>query len=219
MSWQASAWAANVPHGLVGYVAFRTLSLMANDAKEDGRATWLAASTIAARLGVSERTVERGLKELRDAGMIRYGDQAHVAHLPKNRRPPVYDLTMLGRDDLLAIADGSVTVELELPESGPSKLSAQNGAESGPSKLSAPTAVVAVSMEEPSVKTLTTQRNQQTARARGVERAECAKGHPVIAGTRSCSFGHYGVGLTSPDDERLPASEAVALAAARGGAA
>lgn len=49
--------------------------------------------------------------------------------------------------------------------------------------------------------------------------AECAHGHPVIAGTRSCGLGHYGVGLADPEDERLPRREADALAAARGGAA
>ena len=94
MSWQASAWAANIPHNVVGYVAFRTLMLLANNANEDGTAVWLEASTVATRLGVAQRTVERGLKELRDQNLIKLGDQRHVEHIRADRRPKVWDLTM-----------------------------------------------------------------------------------------------------------------------------
>jgi len=228
MSWQASAWAANVPHGLVGYVAFRALTLLANDAKEDGTATWLEASTVAARLGVSKRTAERGYEELRNAGLIRYGDQAHVAHLPADKRPPVYDLTMAPAE-LLGL---QVTPERRGgPRAiGPSKMTARAARQTGPSNLTGPTAVVAVNKEEPSVKTLTTQRNQQTAHARGGRTrsgsqlsavgAVCERGHLLLEGARSCEFGHYMPGVTlHGTDEGSPAAEAVDHAAGRGGAA
>ena len=231
MSWQASQWAANIPHGLVGYVAFRALSLLANDAKEDGSATWLEASTVAARLDVSLRTVERAYKELRDAGMIRYGEQRHVAHLPVNRRPPVYDLTMLTKADLLAHADGSVAVELdvdhvdEAPEPAPSNLSAQPQPvdNSAPSNLSAPTTGVAVNKEEPPLRTIKTYRGNQQTRARGAHLsavgAVCDRGHLLLEGARSCELGHYMPGVTLHSDGGSPTPEAVALAAAAGGVA
>lgn len=169
MSWQASQWAANVPHGLVGYVAFRALTMLANDAKEDGRATWLETSTVAARLGVSHRTAERAYEELRNARLIKYGDQRHVAHLPQNRRPKVYDLTMLSHADLL---NGGAPAELEGVEPGPTDLSAHPaGAQNpGPTDLSAPTTVVAVNKEEPPLTTTKTYPGQpQRAAARPVD--------------------------------------------------
>ena len=159
MSYQASQWAANIPHGLVGYVAFRALTMLANDAKEDGRATWLETSTVAARLGMSHRTAERAYEELRNARLIRYGDQRHVAHLPQNRRPKVYDLTMASHAELL---DGTTTPELGGLESGPTNLSAHPEPvdNSGPTNLSGPTAGVAVNMEEPPLTTIKTYPDQ-----------------------------------------------------------
>lgn len=178
MSWQASAWAANIPHGIVGYVAFRTLALLANDAKEDGTVTWLEAPVVAHRLDVSERTAERAYKELREARVIRYGDQRYVAHLPAGKRPPVYDLTMLSRDDLIAWHEHREAAKragrpdpAKDPNAGPTSLSARP-VEVGPTDLSAPTTGVAVNKEALPVKNINTQRNQQTAGARDGELVE-----------------------------------------------
>jgi hypothetical protein len=148
MSFQASEWAANVPHGLVGYVAFRALALLANDAKEDGRATWLEASTIASRLEVSKRTVERAMDELRRHRLIEYGDQRYVQHLPANKRPPVYDLTMLSADALKRHKEMLSTGPAHTPPVGPSKLSAPTQGD-GPKLSTGPTAVVGSYKEEP----------------------------------------------------------------------
>lgn len=222
MSWQASQWAANIPHGLVGYVAFRTLTLLANDAKENGSATWLEASTVAHRLGVSLRTAERAYEELRNNRLIEYGDQRHVAHLPQNRRPKVYDLTMSSHAELL---NGTVTPELDVVETAPSDLSVhpQPVDNSAPSDLSAPTTAVVVNMEEPPLTTIKTYRGNQQTRARGphlsVVGAVCDRGHLLLEGARSCELGHYMPGVTLHTDGGSPTPEAVALAAAARGVA
>lgn len=143
MSYQASSWAAHIPHNLVGYVAYRTLAMLADNAKEDGSAAWLEASTIAARLQISKRTVERAFNELRAARLIAYGEARHVDHLPAARRPPVYNLTML---PAAVLTDGKLYTR-------PTNLSAQ-GFPQGRQLMSLHTE------EEPPLTNSTTQDNQ-----------------------------------------------------------
>ena len=63
-----------------------------------GRGAWPAVATVAGRLGVSCRTVQRHLAALVADGWIREGDQGQVAHLPARRRPIVYDVATCHRD-------------------------------------------------------------------------------------------------------------------------
>lgn len=97
MSWQATIWAASLPHSRVGHVPFRVLMLLADHAHDDGTATWRSVSSLASTLEVSERTIQRAIADLKDQHLIRYGDQRLLSHLPSGRgkgRPMVYDLVM-----------------------------------------------------------------------------------------------------------------------------
>lgn len=68
------------------------LLVLADHAHPDGTRAFPAVSTIAAAVGVSDRTVQRRLAELLERGLIRLGDQGHVGHLRGGHRPVVYDL-------------------------------------------------------------------------------------------------------------------------------
>lgn len=94
MSWQASLWAATLPHKRVAHIPFRVLMLLADHAHDDGKNIWRANSSLAAVLEVSERTIQRAIRELKDQGLIVPGDQRLTSHLPEHRRPVVYDLMM-----------------------------------------------------------------------------------------------------------------------------
>jgi len=97
MSWQATIWAASLPHSRVAHVPFRVLMLLADHAHDDGTATWRSVSSMAATLEVSHRTIQRAIADLKDQHLIRYGDQRLLSHLPTGRghgRPMVYDLVM-----------------------------------------------------------------------------------------------------------------------------
>lgn len=94
MSWQASGWAANLPASVCGNIAFRVLVKLADVAQPNGTAAWRHAQEMADELGVSLRSVRRALSDLRELGLIQYGDQQHVAHIRKDRRPTVYDLPL-----------------------------------------------------------------------------------------------------------------------------
>lgn len=100
MSWQATLWAANLPHSRVGHVPFRVLMLLADHAHDDGKASWRSVSSLATTLDVSERTIHRAIAELKDQVLIREGDQRLVNHIPSNKRPKVYDLVMTTRDSV-----------------------------------------------------------------------------------------------------------------------
>lgn len=67
---------------------------LADNADEDGRASWPSVSTLAVRARCSSRTVQRHLSALKSAGVIREGDQTLVASFRQDRRPVVYDLNL-----------------------------------------------------------------------------------------------------------------------------
>lgn len=94
MSWQATIWVAELPHSRVAHVPFRVLMLLADHAHSDGTSAWYHIDTLAGKLEVSQRTIYRALKELKDQGLIREGDQRLVSHIPENKRPKVYDLNL-----------------------------------------------------------------------------------------------------------------------------
>ncbi|MGN7705060.1 helix-turn-helix domain-containing protein [Cellulosimicrobium sp. 22601] len=95
MSLRAMLWALydaptqDVPHG-----AFRVLLVLADHAGDDGTGAWPHVETIAEKLNVTRRTVERHLAALRDAGLIRKGDQQLVKLRRGDRRPTVWDLAL-----------------------------------------------------------------------------------------------------------------------------
>lgn len=103
MSWQASAWVQdhapvqNQGEGCVLYV-------LANYADSNGRNAWPSQRTIAEKAWCSIRSVGRHLANLEKRGVIRRGDQRLVDHMPKGKRPVVWDLNMglsrhAGNDD------------------------------------------------------------------------------------------------------------------------
>ncbi|MGO2656051.1 MAG: helix-turn-helix domain-containing protein [Pseudoclavibacter sp.] len=92
MSWQATAWADALPYSVAGPMATRVLFKLANVAWEDGRGAFRSKKQLAEQLGVSERSIQRALRELEDAGLIIKGDQRLVDHLRGDRKPTVYDL-------------------------------------------------------------------------------------------------------------------------------
>jgi hypothetical protein len=72
--------------------AFRVLVNLAERADPLGYGAWPAVTTLATTLECSTRTIQRALRELVAAGLIRVGDQSAVAHLRHDRRPTVYDV-------------------------------------------------------------------------------------------------------------------------------
>ncbi|MPZ67353.1 MAG: hypothetical protein GEU83_18235 [Pseudonocardiaceae bacterium] len=93
MSVQAITWALeeapDVPPQLVS-----TLIALANHADRRGRCAYPSTETLTAYTRKSYRQVRRDLDELTQAGLIRPGNPAHVAHLRADRRPQVWDLAI-----------------------------------------------------------------------------------------------------------------------------
>lgn len=93
MSVEAISWVLNdapdVPSQLVS-----TLIGIANHATPDGRNAYPSQARLAKYTRKSERQIRRDLGELAKRGLIRRGDQRIVEHLPQDRRPVVYDLSM-----------------------------------------------------------------------------------------------------------------------------
>ena len=99
MSFQAVEWALDAEK--TGPLAAETrlvLVVMAERADRHGRNVYLAAATIAERLGMSERAVRRHFSTLRDRCLIVPGDPEKIdAKIPHNRRPVIYDLPIKKR--------------------------------------------------------------------------------------------------------------------------
>lgn len=69
------------------------LSVMADEADEDGCGVWLSVPTIAERGKMSDREARDCVKALLERGLIGYGDQDEVpARIRRDRRPVCYDL-------------------------------------------------------------------------------------------------------------------------------
>jgi hypothetical protein len=71
-----------------------TLSGLARHADKKGRGAYPSVARLAAYTCKAERSVQRDLKQLRELGFIRLGDQSKAAHLPEGKRPEVYDLAV-----------------------------------------------------------------------------------------------------------------------------
>lgn len=90
MSWYVMAWAE---HASVANVYERALlTLMAHRSEDDGTRVYVSVETMAEYCMCNERTIQRTLRAFEERGVIVEGDQRHVAHLPADRRPVVYDL-------------------------------------------------------------------------------------------------------------------------------
>ncbi|MEU1526376.1 hypothetical protein ABZ413_29685 [Nocardia rhamnosiphila] len=96
MSWQAVKWATtDVPPGLVKLAPRAVLAVYAECANEHGLQSRPTYTKIAWRLGCTPRNVADHVKTLVAEGLlVRSPDQSAVAHLPKDKRPVVYDLPM-----------------------------------------------------------------------------------------------------------------------------
>lgn len=92
MSLNAYIWAADLPLSACSGTAHRVLLKLADRADELGYGAFPKLETIAETLGCSKRTVQRAIRELLDAGLIREGDQSFVDHLDARYRPTVYDV-------------------------------------------------------------------------------------------------------------------------------
>lgn len=92
MSLDAYIWAANLPLSRCNGTSFRVLLQLADRVDTLGYGAYPYVSTIAKTLECSERTVQRAIRDLLDSGLIREGDQRHVAHYDARYRPTVYDV-------------------------------------------------------------------------------------------------------------------------------
>lgn len=119
MSWQATAWADSLPYDtLQSYLAYRVLIKLCNNADEHGKTTWRSKKELSVELGVSERSVQRAMRELEQALLIIPGDQEYVRHIRADRRPKVYDMNLQYRE-----ATYTPELPLEAPKHGETGLS------------------------------------------------------------------------------------------------
>lgn len=109
MSLEAYTWAASLPLNACSATAYRVLLMLADRVDPIGYTAWPSVVGMAETLQCSARTVQRGIRELLDAGLIRKGDQQFVAHIRPDRRPTVYDLLTPALVYLESRGDTSVT--------------------------------------------------------------------------------------------------------------
>lgn len=89
------AWALDARRtGTLSPDARLVLVALADYADPDGRGAFPAKTTLAERLGITPRAVQRHLATLREDGLIHPGDAQLVAHYRADRRPIVYDLNL-----------------------------------------------------------------------------------------------------------------------------
>ncbi|MFD7705610.1 helix-turn-helix domain-containing protein [Streptomyces sp. NPDC059786] len=93
MSKEAMDWALELAPPMPAQLV-ATLSGLARHADKKGRGAYPSVARLAAYTCKAERSVQRDLKQLRDLGLIRLGDQTAAAHLPEGKRPDVYDLAV-----------------------------------------------------------------------------------------------------------------------------
>jgi hypothetical protein len=119
VSWQATAWADSLPYDtLQSYLAYRVLIKLCNNADEHGRTTWRSKKELSVELGVSERSVQRAMRELEQALLILPGDQEYVRHIRADRRPKVYDMNLQYREQTF-----TPELPIEAPSDGETGLS------------------------------------------------------------------------------------------------
>lgn len=75
-----------------------TLSVVASRTRADGSGARVAVETIVTLTGKSERTVRSDIAELAARKVLVRGDGKLVAHLPRDKRPNVWDLSAEARE-------------------------------------------------------------------------------------------------------------------------
>ncbi len=90
MSHEAQSWASTLPLKVCGHAARCVLDILSERVDPYGYGAWPSIKSMAKSLECSPRTVQRALRELIDAGLIREGDQSQTSHL--QYRPTVYDV-------------------------------------------------------------------------------------------------------------------------------
>lgn len=111
MSVKVISWALNEAP-VTAPVHVLILVAMAERCNDDGTEARQSAATIASKVRVSQRTIQRELKRLEQMGLIRRGDQSLNSFLPVNKRPVVYDLAIEKvRDDNVTYPDSDTTNE------------------------------------------------------------------------------------------------------------
>lgn len=109
MSLEAYTWAAGLPLNVCSGTAYRVLLMLADRVDPLGYTAWPSVLGMSETLQCSPRTVQRGIRELVEAGLIRKGDQRFVEHIRPDRRPTVYDLLTPALQYIESRGDRSVT--------------------------------------------------------------------------------------------------------------
>lgn len=73
---------------------------LANHVSDNGTGAYPSVNTLSKYAKCSERTIQRKLRDLEEAGVISRGDQRSVAHHRSDRRPVVYDINIKVKRDL-----------------------------------------------------------------------------------------------------------------------
>nr|MBS1900432.1 MarR family transcriptional regulator [Actinomycetota bacterium] len=93
MGLNAAYWAASLPLETMPTASARAvLAMFGVRAHDPGYGARLSVKLMAEELGVTPRTVQRAIRDLLAADLIRPGNPAEVQHLRADRRPNVYDL-------------------------------------------------------------------------------------------------------------------------------
>lgn len=98
MSLRAMDWAISLPTSRrdeISDQAHLTLIALTDHGDRQGRGCFPSAATLASIRSVSIRTIRRHLAQLEDAGLIERGDQRLVNHIDQDRRPVVWDMTLI----------------------------------------------------------------------------------------------------------------------------
>lgn len=93
MSLKAMLWVMESAP-VISHTELAVLYALADRAGDDGTAAFPSQAWIAERARCSERTVKRQLKNLAGRGVIRPGEERHVAYIRGDRRPLVWDLDL-----------------------------------------------------------------------------------------------------------------------------
>ena len=97
MSLKATTWALYETPKTLDAVELRLLLIIADNTDDYGRGFAKSNGKLAELAGISKRTVQTKLANLKNLGLIRAGNQKLVSYLAPNRRPVVYDLCMTRR--------------------------------------------------------------------------------------------------------------------------
>ena len=163
-------WANTIPLESCGAAEFRVLLQLANVHHDKTGAAWQYVVDMSRALSCSQRTVQRALKSLESAGLIRPGDQRFVLHIRKDRRPTVYELAIGGLWPRRPAPVDQTPLDGMTPDVTPSPV--DNFARGDRHAADGVTPAVALGTVEPTMAQKRTQ--AQTARGRVVDTAALA---------------------------------------------